>query len=215
MTGSTTNRIDRLARRFAGADLRARPHVPGLSDERSLDRRSLLRAGALGILAFSLRGVPSAAAAATDGCTGGSLKACYATVEKNFDKYVRTLCDTLKDKKGDPFGTASYSCYVGWLSGRLDARKDCRASCPKPKKKKPKPPTAPTGPAAAGPNSAPARPRRGLRFRRAGTSTVSTGRQVLPRPAPSWSAAPSAAPETASAAAPRTATADEQRAQHT
>ena len=95
-------------------------------------------------MAFSLRGVPSARATAevASGCTGGSLKACYATVEKNFDKYVRQLCDTLKDKAGDPFGTASYSCYVGWLSSRLDARKDCRASCPKPKKK---PPAAPPG----------------------------------------------------------------------
>ncbi|HST24790.1 MAG TPA: hypothetical protein VLJ76_02260 [Gaiellaceae bacterium] len=99
----------------------------------------MLRAGALGILAFSLRGVPPswAAGEVATGCTGGSLKACYATVEKNFDRYVRSFCDTLKDKKGDPFGTASYSCYVSWLSSRLDARKDCRASCPKPKKKSP------------------------------------------------------------------------------
>jgi hypothetical protein len=159
MTGSTTNRIDRLARRFAGGEFRTRDHVPGLSGERSFDRKSLLSAGALGILAFSLRGVPSARAAesAAAGCTGGSLKACYATVEKNFDKYVRTLCDTLKDKKGDPFGTASYTCYVGWLGGRLDARKDCKASCPKPKKK-PKPPTPPTGPAPPGPNPLPPPP---------------------------------------------------------
>lgn len=129
MTGSTPNRVDRLARSFAGGELRTG----------SFDRRSLLRAGALGILAFSLRGVPSSRATGevAAGCTGGSLKACYATVEKNFDKYVRTLCDTLNDKKGDPFGTASYSCYVSWLSSRLDARKDCRSSCPKPKKKKP------------------------------------------------------------------------------
>ncbi len=146
MTGSTSNRIDRLARRFAGGELHTGSRVPGGSDERTLDRRSLLQAGALGILAFSLRGVPSAIAApdVAAGCTGGSLKGCYATVEKNFDKYVRQFCDTLKDKKGDPFGTASYSCYVGWLAGRLDARKDCRASCPKPKKK-PKPPAAPPG----------------------------------------------------------------------
>ncbi len=144
MTGSTPNRIDRLARSLAGGELRTGSRVRGSSDETSLDRRSLLRAGALGIVAFSLRGVPSARATAevASGCTGGSLKACYATVEKNFDKYVRQLCDTLKDKAGDPFGTASYSCYVGWLSSRLDARKDCRASCPKPKKK---PPAAPPG----------------------------------------------------------------------
>jgi hypothetical protein len=138
MTGSTPNRIDRLARRFAG-ELRTGSRVPGLSDERSLDRRSLLGAGVLGILAFSLRGVPAARAApeVAAGCTGGSLKACYATVEKNFDKFVHRICDTLKDKAGDPFGTASYSCYVDWYSSRLDARKDCRASCPKPKKKGP------------------------------------------------------------------------------
>jgi hypothetical protein len=125
MSGSTPNRIDRLARRL---------HV---SAEGSFDRRSLLGAGALGILAFSLRGVPSAAASpeAAAGCTGGSLKACYATVEKNFDKVVHQICDRLKDKAGDPFGTASYSCYVDWFSARLDARKDCRATCPKPKKK--------------------------------------------------------------------------------
>lgn len=144
MTGSTPNRIDRLARSLAGGELRSGSRVRRSSGETSLDRRSLLRAGALGIVAFSLRGVPSARATAevASGCTGGSLKACYATVEKNFDKYVRQLCDTLKDKAGDPFGTASYSCYVGWLSSRLDARKDCRASCPKPKKK---PPAAPPG----------------------------------------------------------------------
>ena len=144
MTGSTPNRIDRLARSLAGGELRPGSRVRRSSGETSLDRRSLLRAGALGIVAFSLRGVPSARATAevASGCTGGSLKACYATVEKNFDKYVRQLCDTLKDKAGDPFGTASYSCYVGWLSSRLDARKDCRASCPKPKKK---PPAAPPG----------------------------------------------------------------------
>ncbi len=142
MTGSTPNRIDRLARRFAATG----PRVPEASDERGLDRRSLLHAGALGILAFSLRGVPSAMAAprVAAGCTGGSLKACYATVEKNFDKFVHQICDTLKDKKGDPFGTASYSCYVGWLDGRLNARKECRAECPKPKKKKP-PATQPPG----------------------------------------------------------------------
>jgi hypothetical protein len=144
MNGSTPDRIDRLARRLAGGELRTGSRVRRSSGETSLDRRSLLRAGALGIVAFSLRGVPSARATAegASGCTGGSLKACYATVEKNFDKYVRRLCDTLKDKAGDPFGTASYSCYVGWLSSRLDARKDCRASCPKPKKK---PPAAPPG----------------------------------------------------------------------
>ncbi|HZQ63841.1 MAG TPA: hypothetical protein VFA66_01270 [Gaiellaceae bacterium] len=159
MSGLTPTRIDRLARRFAGRDRRTGSLVPGVSDERSLDRRSLLRAGAFGILAYSLRGAPSALAAprVAAGCTGGSLKACYATVEKNFDKYVRTLCDTLKDKKGDPFGTASYSCYVGWLSSRLDARNDCRSDCPKPKKKK-KPPPGPLGPAPPGPNPLPLPP---------------------------------------------------------
>ncbi len=141
MTARAADRIDRLARRFAGGEPRTGSRVAEVAGERSLDRGSLLRAGALGVLAFSLRGLPSARAESgvAASCTGGSLKACYATVEKNFDKYVRTLCDTLKDKKGDPFGTASYSCYVGWLSGRLDARKECRADCPKPKKK-PKPP---------------------------------------------------------------------------
>ena len=149
MTGPTPSRIDTLARSLAGREHRTGLRVRGSSGETSLDRRSLLRAGALGIVAFSLRGVPSARASAevAAGCTGGSLKACYATVEKNFDKYVRQLCDTLKDKAGDPFGTASYSCYVGWLSSRLDARKDCRASCPKPKKK---PPAAPP-PGGGGP----------------------------------------------------------------
>ena len=135
MTGATADRIDRLARWFASGRLRTDRHAPELSGERRLDRSSLLRAGALGIVAFSLRRVPSARAAGevAAGCSGGSLKACYATVEKNFNKYVRTICDTLKDKKGDPFGTASYSCYVGWLDARLNARKDCRADCPKPK----------------------------------------------------------------------------------
>jgi hypothetical protein len=139
MTGSTAHWIDTVARRLAGAHRSAGGRSPERSLEGSFDRRSLLRTSALGILALSLREVPSAAAArfeAAGACTGGSLKACYATVDRNFDKYVRTLCDTLKDKKGDPFGTASYSCYVGWLSSRLDVRKDCRANCPKPKKKK-------------------------------------------------------------------------------
>jgi hypothetical protein len=140
MSGSTPDRIDRLARSFAGGGARPGSDVGRFSGERSLDRGSLLRAGALGILSFSLRGVPTARAAGSagaDACTGGSLKACYATIEKNFDRFVHNICDTLKDKKGDPFGTASYSCYVGWLSSRLDARKDCRANCPKPKKKPP------------------------------------------------------------------------------
>ncbi|HEY7693413.1 MAG TPA: hypothetical protein VH816_13835 [Gaiellaceae bacterium] len=154
MTGPTPNRIDRLARRFAGRELRTGPRIAGLSGETSFDRRSLLGAGALGVLAFSLRGVPSAAAApeVAAGCPGGSLKACYATVEKNFDKLVRQFCDTLKDKAGDPFGTASYSCYVDWYSSRLDARKDCRASCSKPKKKSP---AAPPGSGGGGGSAPP------------------------------------------------------------
>jgi hypothetical protein len=129
--------IDRLARRLAEKRAPAAQQEsltpPG---ESRIDRASLLRVGALGVLAVSLRGIPTAQAASSEvagACTGGSLKACYATVEKNFDKYVRQFCDRLKDNKGDPFGTASYQCYVQWLSARLDARKSCRASCPKPK----------------------------------------------------------------------------------
>lgn len=134
------HRIDRLARLLAGTragEGRLQPtSVPGRT---SFNRGSLLRAGALGILAVSLRGVPTAGAATSEAegaCTGGSLKACYGTVEKNFDKYVRLICDSLKDKQGDPFGTASYSCYVQWMDSRQQARKDCRAKCPKPKSPK-------------------------------------------------------------------------------
>jgi len=128
--------VDRLARLLVR---RRAPASPPQSltptDEIRVDRSALLRAGALGVVAISLGKVPAARAAsgAATACTGGSLKACYATVEKNFDKYVRTICDTLKDNPGDPFGTASYQCYVGFLSSRLDARKSCRAQCPKPK----------------------------------------------------------------------------------
>jgi hypothetical protein len=132
MTGSTPNRIDRLARRFAGGELRA--------GEGSFDRRSLLGAGALGILAFSLRGVPSARAADSEVagfCPGGSLKACNATVERNSDNYMHALCDPMQNQKGDPFGTAIVLCYATWLSTRFNARKACRAGCPKPKRKKP------------------------------------------------------------------------------
>jgi len=135
------HRIDRLARLVAGTRVGAgqQQHPPAVLGRTSFNRGSLLRAGALGILAVSLRGVPSAAASTSEAagaCTGGSLKACYGTVEKNFDKYVRLLCDSLKDNKGDPFGTASYSCYVKWMDSRQQARKDCRASCPKPKSPK-------------------------------------------------------------------------------
>jgi hypothetical protein len=136
----TTHRIDGLARLLAGTRaVAAKPQLPAVSGETSFNRSSLLRAGALGVLAVSLRGVPTARAATAEvagACTGGSLKACYGTVEKNFDKYVHQICDKLKDNKGDPFGTASYSCYVGWMSSRLDARKECRAKCPKPKSPK-------------------------------------------------------------------------------
>ena len=140
MRGAADHRIDRLARLLAGTRVGAgKPRLPAVSGDTSLNRGSLLRAGALGILAVSLRGVPTARAATADAagtCPGGSLKACYGTVEKNFDKYVRLICDSKKDNKGDPFGTASYSCYVEWMQSRLDARKDCRASCPKPKSPK-------------------------------------------------------------------------------
>ncbi len=95
----------------------------------------MLRAGALGVLAVSLRGVPSARAASGVAavCQGGSLKACYAGVEKNFAQALRNVCDRLKDNKGDPFGTASYSCYVGFMDSRLKVRRECRSNCPKPK----------------------------------------------------------------------------------
>jgi hypothetical protein len=127
--------VDRLARVLAGRRAPAAPPQSPASAETSLDRSALLRAGALGVVAISLGRIPAAKASskASAACTGGSLKACYATVEKNFDKYVRQICDKLKDNKGDPFGTASYQCYVGFLSSRLDARKSCRADCPKPK----------------------------------------------------------------------------------
>jgi len=135
MTGKAADRIDRLARLVAAKRIPAAGPMPALSDETRLNRSSLIRAGALGILAVSLRGIPSAQAASglTSSCPGGSLKACYAGVEKNFAKYLHSVCDQLKDNKGDPFGTASYSCYVGFMDSRLKVRNECRSKCPKPK----------------------------------------------------------------------------------
>jgi hypothetical protein len=136
MTEARADRIDRLARRFAGGGLRSDTPVPEASGETRFDRSSLLRTGALGLLAVGLGKVPTARAAPSEvaaGCVGGSLKACTGTIEKNFKKYVRSICDVLKDNKGDPFGTASYSCYVAFMQTRLQERNNCRKNCPKPK----------------------------------------------------------------------------------
>ncbi len=159
MTRPAADRIDRVARRLAGF---RPPPAPLQADaptgESRFDRSFLLRSSAIGLLALSLRGVPPARAAVpavADSCPGGSLNACYGRVEKNFNRFLRDICDaTLKD---DPFGTQSYICYVGLLETRQQVRQQCRSKCKKPKRPA-QPPTPPTGPAPPGPNPLPPPP---------------------------------------------------------
>jgi hypothetical protein len=141
MNRARADRIDRVARRFAGAG-RAPVEVP-TPDDAVLSRRALLRYGALGVLAVSLRGVPSAramTAGAAAGCRGGSLAACYRETQKAYKKILLTFCDKPYNDTNDPFGMSRYECWVNWTYTRFQVRKECRSNCPKPKKKPKKQP---------------------------------------------------------------------------
>jgi hypothetical protein len=154
MTGPTPDRIDRLARRFAGGR-RAPIEVPR-SDVETMSRASLLRYGALGILAVSLRGVPARASGAiASACRGGSLSACNGAGQRAY-KATLAFCNKAYNVQNDPWGTAQYSCMIDGYSARQAGREQCKASCPKPKK--PKPPVAPLGPAPPGPYPLPLPP---------------------------------------------------------
>ena len=121
-----------------------------------MSRASLLRYGALGILAVSLRGVPArASGAAASVCRGGSLSACNREGQKSY-KATLAFCNKAYTVQNDPWGTSQYSCMIDSYSARQAGRENCKSSCPKPKK--PKPPAAPLGPAPPGPNPLPLPP---------------------------------------------------------
>ena len=136
MTGAW---LDRLARRMVSGQDSAETHPE--DDGTLLGRAEFLRQGALGALVIATgvgglgvrRAVASnSSVAAATGCNGGSLAGCYSESNKTF-KATLAFCSKAFHDRFDALG-----CIVETVDARAAGRKQCRSTCPQPKKK-PKP----------------------------------------------------------------------------
>lgn len=123
--------LDRLALRMVGEEPQGSSPV---ADDPLLGRGELLRRGAVGALVLAgLGGLDvRRATAATASCNGGSLAGCYSESNKTF-KATLVFCNKAFHDRFDALG-----CIVETVDARAAGRKQCRATCPQPKKKTPK-----------------------------------------------------------------------------
>ena len=125
--------LDRLALRLA----REQHAAVRSTDDPLLGRGELLRrgvAGALVLAGVGGLGAQRAAAsgssiAATAACNGGSLAGCYSESQKSFAATL-VFCTKVFHDRFDALG-----CIVDTVDARAAGRKECRATCPPPKKK--------------------------------------------------------------------------------
>jgi hypothetical protein len=132
--------LDRLALRMVNRQHSAED-VRDDGDRALLGRAEFLRQSALGALVLATGvgglGVRRAAAsgssvAAAAACNGGSLAGCYSESNKSF-KATLAFCSKAFHDRFDALG-----CIVETVDARAAGRKQCRSTCPQPKKK-PKP----------------------------------------------------------------------------
>ncbi len=127
--------LDRLALRIA-----RRPDERPTDDDALLARGEFLRRGAVGALVLAGVGGLGARRASAGGaslataasCNGGSLGGCYSESNKTF-KATLAFCSKAFPDRFDSLG-----CIVETVDARAAGRKQCRATCPQPKKKTPK-----------------------------------------------------------------------------
>jgi hypothetical protein len=131
--------LDRLALRVVSGE--RRPAIPGAGDHAArLGRAEFLRQGVVGALVLAGAGglgarrtlASGSSIATVEACNGGSLAGCYSESNKNF-KATLAFCTKAFHDRFDALG-----CIVETVDARAAGRKQCRSTCPQPKKK-PKP----------------------------------------------------------------------------